>query len=259
MSSGCSLIRIFTDGACKGNGRVGAKASYAVWFPENREWSVAKCVPDTELQTNQRGELKAIYEGVHIAYEKCGSPKDSDIQIYTDSMYSKDCLTKWVVGWMSKKWKTNGGSDVKHRDLIEPITLLLPKFKSYTITYVKAHTGNRDDMSINNDIVDKMAVNVLVDTVEQKQVSTTEGPLAGLPLTMMGPPLEESKIIEWCKSHLEMLDPNALKNGLFSAFKKTIEKNGYDIEIQRLNKTRVIRLIAENQLVKEGLTIIKEE
>jgi len=254
-----NVIRMYTDGACKGNGRVGAKASYAVWFPEHREWSVAERVPDTELQTNQRGELKAIYEGVHIAYNNCGSPKDIDLHIYTDSMYSKDCLTKWVVGWMAKRWKTNGGGDVKHRDLIEPVSLMLPKFKSYIITYVKAHTGNKDEMSVNNDIVDKMAVNVLADPDDHKPVSTTQGPLSGLPLTMMGPPLEESKIIGWCKTHLEDLDPNALKNGLFAAFKKTIEKNGYTIDIQRLNKTRLVRLIAETQLVKEGITIIKEE
>jgi hypothetical protein len=72
----------------------------------------------------------------------------------------------------------------------------------------------------------------------------------------MGPPVEEDTIIEWCKTHMSLLDKQALKVGLFSAFQKTAKKNGYETSVQRMNKTRVVRLTSG--LVKEGITIIKQ-
>jgi hypothetical protein len=75
---------------------------------------------------------------------------------------------------------------------------------------------------------------------------------------MMGGPVEESVIINWCRNNLDKLDSVALKTALFSAFKKTVIKNGYDVDIQVINKTKVVRLVSAS-LVKEGPTIIKEE
>ena len=250
------MIRVFTDGACRSNGKANAEAGYAGYFPDNKDWSFAIKMPETELQTNQRAELKAIHDSVDIIFEKCGAPAETAIQIYTDSMYSKNCLTTWLPGWMKNKWRTAEGSDVKHRDLIEHLSLRLTKFKEYTITYVKAHTGKTDELSIGNDIVDKMAVSVLIPK-EVKVINRTEGIFPDLALSLMGPPVEETKIIEWCKTHLHLLDPQALKTGLFGAFQKTVAKNGYSTEVQRISKTRVVRLTTG--LIKEGITIVKEE
>jgi ribonuclease HI len=250
------MIRVFTDGACRSNGKANAEAGYAGYFPDNKEWSFATKMPESEMQTNQRAELKAIHDSVDIIFEKCGSPAETAIQIYTDSMYSKNCLTTWLPGWMKNKWRTAEGSDVKHRDLIEHLSLRLTKFKEYTITYVKAHTGKTDDISIGNDIVDKMAVSVLVPK-EVKVINRVDGIFPDLALSLMGPPVEETVIIEWCKTHLHLLDPQALKTGLFGAFQKTVSKNGYSTEVQRISKTRVVRLTTG--LIKEGVTIVKEE
>ena len=250
------MIRVFTDGACRSNGKANAEAGYAGYFPDNKDWSFAIKMPESEMQTNQRAELKAIHDSVDIIFEKCGAPAETAIQIYTDSMYSKNCLTTWLPGWMKNKWRTAEGTDVKHRDLIEHLSLRLTKFKEYTITYVKAHTGKTDELSIGNDIVDKMAVSVLIPK-EVKVINRTDGIFPDLALSLMGPPVEEVKIIEWCKTHLHLLDPQALKTGLFGAFQKTVSKNGYSTEVQRISKTRVVRLTTG--LIKEGVTIVKEE
>jgi len=250
------MIRVFTDGACRSNGKANAEAGYAGYFPDNKEWSFATKMPESEMQTNQRAELKAIHDSVDIIFEKCGAPAETAIQIYTDSMYSKNCLTTWLPGWMKNKWRTAEGSDVKHRDLIEHLSLRLTKFKEYTITYVKAHTGKTDEISVGNDIVDKMAVSVLVPK-EVKVINRVDGIFPDLALSLMGPPVEETVIIEWCKTHLHLLDPQALKTGLFGAFQKTVSKNGYSTEVQRISKTRVVRLTTG--LIKEGVTIVKEE
>ena len=250
------MIRLFTDGACKANGKKQAQASYAGFFPENKEWSFADRIPESESQTNQRGELKAIYEGVRVAIEKCGAPAEFTLEIYTDSTYSRDCLTAWLPGWLRNDWKTAAGKSVLHRDLIEGTSLLLPQFRGFSITYVKAHTGKQDELSRYNDVVDKMAVGVLVPK-EVKEISTNNDVLPGLPLKMMGGPVEEHIIHEWCLANIDKLDSNALKSALFSAFKKTIQKNGYDLDTQVINKTKVVRLVSAT-LVKEGVTIIKQ-
>jgi len=241
------MIRAFTDGACKSNGKANAQASYAGWFPENKEWSFATKMPEGEAQTNQRAELKAIHDTVKILYEKC---PESDIEIYTDSTYSKNCLTSWLPSWSNNNWKTSDGKDVKHRDLIEETSIILTKFKSYSIKYVRAHTGNTDDLSRNNDIVDKMATKVLCEEV------VPEAEVDGWPLSLMGPPVEESVIIDWVKKNMDSVDRKALDSALLSAFEKTAKKNGYTTESQVINKKKVIRLT--KGLIKEGITIIKE-
>lgn len=228
------MIHVYTDGACIQNGKQGAKASFAGWFPEKKELSFSKLLED-EQKTNQRAELKAIYESIKIAKEN----GYESIKIYTDSLYSKKCLTEWVEGWIKKNWKTTDGNDVKHRDLIEGSYELLKTFKEYSFVHVKAHTGNKDELSINNDIVDKMASKLLFEKIEEKD---PEQLFPDLQLSFMGSPLEETKIIEWCKTHYELLDEHSFHSALFSAFQSTLKKNGIDSTIQQINKTRYLRI-----------------
>jgi ribonuclease HI len=243
-------MRVFTDGACKSNGKSGAQASYAGWFPDNKEWSFATKMPSNEQQTNQRAELKAIYDSVKIVYEKC---PDVSLEIYTDSQYSKNCLTLWLTSWVKKGWKTTEGGEVKHRDLIEPLNEMLTKIKEYKIIHVKAHTGGKDELSINNEIVDKMATGILLEKIEQV-FERNEDILPGLALSLMGPPIEQRKITDWCLKNLDKLDQTALKNALFSAFQKTMKENGYNLEQQNINKTKFIR-VTTSKLIKDSKII----
>jgi ribonuclease HI len=252
-------IRVFTDGACEGNGKKGARASYACWFPENKELSIAKRVPDEDVQTNQRAEMMAIAESVRIVFSKF-TPGDVDFKIYTDSMYSKDCLTKWIQGWIKNDWKTSGGEPVKHRDLIEETSRNLAKFKSYMIIHVAAHTGGSDEFSKHNEIVDKMAVHVLHPEEEVKVIqSNVESPIPSCPLQLMGPPVSERTIIEWCKLNLDKLDSSALNSALMSALSKTVKKNGFEVVKQKLHRNNQYRLVSANHLITGSAIITKDE
>jgi len=253
-------LEVFTDGACSRNGKTGAIGSYAFWFPEYPKLSKAEKIPDGQPHTNNRGELLAILESV-----KCVSsnfpPAEIDLQLYTDSTYSKNCLTVWVLGWIQRGWKTSDNKDVANRDLIEETVDRLSKFKSYVITYVAAHTGKDDYLSKNNDIVDKMAVRILnpVDESEIKIISTnTSQFIEGCPLQLMGPPVSELSLIKWCRANIEKLDKHALEIALLSALSKTAKKNGYSVEKQKLHRTSQYRLIACN-LITEKPVIEKEE
>lgn len=252
-------VRVFTDGGCMNNGKKGARASYAFWLPEHTSLSDSKRVPDDQPQTNNRGELLGILEGIKSVQTNLAA-SEIDLQIYTDSQYSKNCLTIWIQGWIQRGWKTADGKDVSNRDLIEDASMRLTKFKSYTISYVAAHTGKDDDLSRNNNIVDRMASKILNPEEEVKIVtSNTQKLFEGFPVELMGPAISESTLLEWCHSNLNKLDKAALNTAIISALTKTAKKNGFNLEKQKLHRTSMYRLTSSNHLIAEGTNILKEE
>jgi ribonuclease HI len=255
------IIDIFTDGGCLKNGKKDAEASWACWFPDYPSLSQAERVPIDNQQTNQRAELMAISKSIEISL-KAFPAGETSLKIYTDSLYSKNCLTLWLPGWISKDWKTSQGKDVCHKDLIEKITLDLSKFKGYVITHVLAHTGNEDYLSKNNDIVDNMASKVLNIQKEETKVivsNNKQKALENFPLTLMGPPVSESSIVEWCHKNIGQIDKKDLDTALLSALSKTLKRKGFEISKQRLHRSTMLRLVSSNHLITEGAVIIKEE
>jgi ribonuclease HI len=252
-------VEVYTDGACSKNGQKDAKASWACYFPEHKSLSKAERVPLDQLQTNQRGELMAIAEAVKIA-ESAFPLIETDLKIYTDSMYSKNCLTTWLTSWIRNNWKTSQGGDVQHRDIIEDTSNRLSRFKSFNIQYVKAHTGKDDEQSKCNHIVDRMAVSVICPEEDQPQVtSNKQDPFDNCPLKLMGPPVNERELVEWCMNNLSKLDSGALATALCSAFTKTVKSKGFEVVKQKLHRSSLYRLKTDTGLIKEGVTVVKEE
>ena len=192
-------MRIFTDGACSLNGRPGAKAGYAVWFPDHLRFSMSERLPANEPQTNQRAEMAAIHKAAMILEEN--GFHDENIVIYTDSEYSINCLTKWITGWVSRGWKTSAGGDVLHRDLIEDTAKRLAKFKSYRFVHVRAHTGGEDDLSKQNDAVDRMARATIDESVREAPPPAEDVLFEGCPLQLMGPPVSQTALIQWMRAN----------------------------------------------------------
>lgn len=232
-------MRVFTDGACSHNGYPDAKAGYAVWFPDAKDLSESARVPANEAQTNQRAELSAIYRAVMILDSK--GYHDSDVVIYTDSEYSINCLTKWISGWVSRGWKTAAGGDVLHKDLIKATSALLPKFKSHRFVHVRAHTGNEDDLSKNNDVVDRMARATIDDTVKVIAPTVEDALFEGCPLSLMGPPVAQSQVISWVRANLNSLPTDVINKHLFKAFTELCKDKSVALTKQTIQKTPMIR------------------
>lgn len=252
-------VEVYTDGACSRNGKKDSKASWAFYFPEHKSISKGDRVPENETQTNQRGELMAISQAVKAA-EIAFSVSETELKIYTDSIYSKKCLTEWLPAWIRNNWKTSQGGDVIHRDLIEHTSNRLSRFNSFNISYVKAHTGGADEESRNNHIVDRMATRVLNPEEEVKEiVSNGEEALEGCPLKLMGAPLYKSQIVKWCKENLDKLDQDALESSLITALTKTVKKKGFSIYTIRGHRTTMYGIKTDTGLIKEDITIVKEE
>ena len=205
-------MRVFTDGACSANGRKDAKAGFAAWFPEHAEWSESHRVPDDQPQTNQRAELSGIHLAVSILATKGAFAED--LVIYTDSDYSIKCLTEWMPGWVARGWKTSQGKPVLHRDLIEAIAGHLSKFK-HRFHHVRAHTGGVDDLSKQNDIVDRMArESVEGRVIELPTPKPVDELFSGCPLSVMSPPVSGAVLAKWIRENLAVLDTEVVDKHL---------------------------------------------
>lgn len=236
-------VEIYTDGGCMNNGQKGAKAAYGYYFPNNKELSFAALVPADQPQTNNRGELLGILEGIKKA-ESSFPAKDVSLHVFTDSDYAKNCITKWLPGWIAKGWKTSTGTSVINRDLIQDICDRLICFDSYIFTHVRAHTGGDDELSLNNHIVDRMVAKILN---PEEVVPVMKVDVKG-PLQLMGPPVSETQLYNWCFANLHELDSSALRSAILTAYTKTMKKNGYEVTKQKLHRTNEYRLIAGNHL-----------
>lgn len=232
-------MRVFTDGACSHNGRPGAKAGYGVWFPDHPDMSEAEKLLDTQPQTNQRAELTAIARAIVILDEK--GFHDVDVVIYTDSDYSINCLTKWISGWISRGWKTSAGGDVLHRDLIEETFKRLSKLKSHRFIHVRAHTGGTDDLSKNNDVVDRMARGTIDDSVKVVPSQVTDTLFEGCPLQLLGPPVSQNHILTWMKTNLGSLDQSIIDKYMFKAFTELCKSKDVVLTKQTIQKQPMIR------------------
>lgn len=232
-------MRVFTDGACSNNGRPTAKAGFAAWFPEHPELSRKGRVPDDQSQTNQRAELSGIREAFVILDEK--GHYDEDVVIYTDSDYSINCLTKWISGWMKKGWKTSEGKDVLHQDLLKDVYSRLSKFKSHRFVHVRAHTGKEDDLSKNNDIVDRMARATIDDTVSLTPPPAEDALFPGCPLRLLGSPIPQSLVLQWIRNHMSELDADIVDKHLMKAFVEICKVRDVNLTKQTIAKTTMLR------------------
>lgn len=153
------VVRIFCDGACERNGQPGARAGYGVYAATTDGTSIMRhSAPllDHEAHTNQRAELRAM--SYAIAYGSASMLRGVRVEIYSDSRYAIDCITKWAPGWVSSGWVKSDKKPVLHTDLIKPsYEMLMRTTGRILLNHVPAHTGLGDLMSLGNAEADRLA------------------------------------------------------------------------------------------------------
>ncbi|MET0979887.1 MAG: RNase H family protein [Candidatus Saccharimonadales bacterium] len=93
--------------------------------------------------TNIRMEGKAILAAIHdSAGEQC--------EIFTDSEFWINVITKWAPNWEAKGWKKPGG-EIKNLDIVREVYPLYKKSNA-TLTWVRGHEGD-----IGNEMADEWA------------------------------------------------------------------------------------------------------
>lgn len=99
-------IEIYTDGACSGNPGPGGWGAILISGHHRKEINGGE-----HETTNNRMELSAAIE----ALDALKFP--SEVELYTDSSYVKDGITKWIHGWKKNGWKTAAKKPVKNAEL----------------------------------------------------------------------------------------------------------------------------------------------
>lgn len=133
-------VIIYTDGACSGNPGKGG------WGAVLKYGEIKKQISGySDLTTNNKMELQAVIEALKLLKKRC------DVEIFTDSVYVKDGITKWINSWKMNNWKTSKKEPVKNKELWIELDNLRNQH-NINWNWVKGHA----DDEINN-IVDKLA------------------------------------------------------------------------------------------------------
>jgi len=133
-------VKIFTDGACKGNpgpGGWGALLRY-------RQHENRICGGEVNT-TNNRMELLAAIEGLLTLNEAC------KVAITTDSQYVRKGITEWLIKWKRNGWMTAARQPVKNVDLWQRLDEQVLRH-DVAWFWVKGHSGHRE-----NEIADQLA------------------------------------------------------------------------------------------------------
>lgn len=123
-------VKIYTDGACKGNPGPGGWGALLL-FGEHRK----ELFGGEKETTNNRMELMAAIEALNALSRPC------QVHLITDSSYMKDGITKWMANWKKRNWKTASGSPVKNRDLWELLDQACDRHEVHW-GWVKGHAGD---------------------------------------------------------------------------------------------------------------------
>lgn len=99
-------VRIYTDGACKGNPGPGGWGALMQF--DGREKELYGGESGT---TNNRMELTAVIRALEALKRPC------EIDLYTDSQYVQKGISEWISSWKRRGWKTADKKPVKNVDL----------------------------------------------------------------------------------------------------------------------------------------------
>jgi len=99
-------VIVYTDGACSGNPGKGGWGAVLIYGDKKKEISGY-----SEETTNNKMELQAVIEALKLLKRRC------DVELYTDSVYVKDGITKWIHKWKKNNWRTSKKDDVKNKEL----------------------------------------------------------------------------------------------------------------------------------------------
>ena len=133
-------IKIFSDGAARGNPGAGGYGSIVKYIDDNDV--ITKTEEFTEgfkTTTNNRMELL----GVIVALESL--KEDSEVTVTSDSKYVTDAFNQgWVDNWKKNGWQTSTRKPVKNTDLWDR---LLKAMKPHKVTFVwiKGHAGHPEN------------------------------------------------------------------------------------------------------------------
>ncbi len=132
-SANAARVRIYTDGACKGNPGPGGWGALLQLGGSEKELCGGE--PDT---TNNRMELTAVIRALEALKRAC------EIDLYTDSQYVQKGISEWIASWKRRGWKTADKKPVKNVDLWLELDRLVGGHRIHW-HWVRGHAGHPEN------------------------------------------------------------------------------------------------------------------
>lgn len=141
------IHNIYTDGGCRPTNP--GPGGYGV-VELNDNIITAAYTGKSDHTTNNIMELTALYQALKLA-----SSYEEKSNIYIDSAYAMNCITKWAEGWSKNGWINSKKEPVANKELIETIyNYYMTNFLNCKVELikVKGHVGN-----VGNELVDALS------------------------------------------------------------------------------------------------------
>jgi ribonuclease HI len=129
-----NIVTVYTDGGCIGNPGPGAYAAILRYGAHEKE-----LVGRYRQTTNNRMELRAAITALETLTRPCR------VEIYTDSSYLRDGITKWVFAWQRNGWRTGKKEAVKNQDLWQRLLAAISRHQragGVEWHWTKGHAGD---------------------------------------------------------------------------------------------------------------------
>ena len=128
--SALTQVRLYTDGACRGNPRPGGYGLILQYGNHRRELSGG-----FRQTTNNRMEIMAVIKGLEALKENCA------VRLFCDSKYVVNSITKgWARRWKAGNWRRKQ-QIVPNWDLWHWL-LKLVDLQDLRAEWVKGHVGH---------------------------------------------------------------------------------------------------------------------
>ena len=143
------MIKVYTDGACKGNPGEGGWGALIVQGDTNKE-----IYGGESNTTNNRMELMAVIKALSLM------SSENDVTIFTDSTYVQKGISEWIINWKRNGWKSSSKKPVKNKDLWVELDSLNTSL-SVNWKWVKGHAGHPENERA--DYLANLGVNSAID------------------------------------------------------------------------------------------------
>ena len=149
---------IYTDGSCRGNGKIESTGGFGVVVIENidgKEKLFEVYSKQCEQTTNNKEELKAIVWTMLKYGHNINNEWGTIPVVYSDSSYCVNTFNEWMFNWARNNW-------IKSDKSTENLDLIKAYFEHWTEGYridlrkVKGHSTDKW-----NNVADKLATKEL--------------------------------------------------------------------------------------------------